>query len=93
MRKAFIAATSLLLLGQQSRAVESGIKTRVRKDFAEHLFATNLPLFFKSALQQQVRDIEIPSLRTKMRNIRITITPRDKNYSNLDLEMFLDDDG
>jgi hypothetical protein len=82
---------ALALVSTPSQAQESHFKTRIYKDFIRDVFSTNMPIFFKNVLRQQVRDVKVPAIRSKMTNVRLTITPKNGDYGHLDLDMFMED--
>jgi len=65
MRK--LLSLGLCFLGT-AFAVESNIKIKVYKDLFTEVMQTNMHAFFLRAGRKNLRDIELPQLRTKLEN-------------------------
>jgi hypothetical protein len=60
------AALMLLLPSQTVQAVDSHIKMRVYKDFVKEVLSSNIESFFQRAASQDIDDIPIPELKSKL---------------------------
>ena len=51
----------------------------------------NLKLIFERTERLQVADVDLPSLNTRMTEIKMAIEPREKTWWDLELELFMED--
>lgn len=73
-------------------AVQSNVKVKVYKDFFQEVMQNNMEAFFLRAGRKNLRDIELPSLRTKLEQAQISLRPIGGDYEMMDMQVFFEND-
>jgi len=63
---------------------------KIYKDFFKELLQNNMEAFFTRAATKNMRDIDIPELRTKLTNVQISLQAKGADFDLLDLDTFFD---
>lgn len=83
--------TLAALFASPSSAIVSNGKMRVYKDFFEGLLHHNMGNFFAKAASEDMTDIPLPELRSKLTEVQMTLQAKENSYENMDLQVFFDE--